>query len=484
MMKQVPKSQLQLQSWFLPALVGLLLVLQLLVPYRGWRILLVGLGGAWLVSYLWSRSLARGLRFTRELRFGWAQVGDKIVERFTLANDGRAPALWVEVVDHSTIPDYQASRGTGVSGRHSIKWHREAICTRRGLFTLGPTTLRTGDPFGLYTVTLHYSTSFPLMVLPPIVPLPTIEVAPGSRAPDSNEGHPRVNALERSVSAAGVREYYPGDSLRWIHWRTSARCASLFVRLFDGTPASNWWILLDMDRRVQVGKGPDATEEHAVILATSLADRGLRSGQAVGLAAHGEQLVWLPPRGGEGQRWEILRSLALVSLGSRPLAELLAGMGRYGGTGGPALGQQTSLVIITPAVDTAWVEALVPLLRSGAVPTVWLLDPISFACPERCPEPVEGRRPEPVEGRRRRGGTGDLGVTRAQSPELASSQAGRGVEGLLVDLGVTHYLITRDLLDRPDVHPGQQGRWGRPVSGTGRTAPVRQPREIGWKVLW
>jgi uncharacterized protein (DUF58 family) len=488
-MKQTPKPQLQLQSWFLPALVGLLLVLQLVAPYRGWRILLVGLGGAWLVSYLWARSLRRGLRLTRELRFGWAQVGDRIVERFTLVNDGQASALWVEVADHSTIPAYQASRGTGVSGRHSIKWHREAICTRRGLFTLGPTTLRTGDPFGLYTVTLHYPASLPLIVLPPIVPLPTIEVAPGGRV---GAGRPRANALERSVSATGVREYRPDDSLRWIHWRTSAHRDSLFVRLFDGTPASDWWILLDMDRYVQVGEGPDATEEHAVILAASLADRGLRSGQAVGLAAYGEQLVWLPPREGEGQRWEVLRSLALVSLGSRPLAELLAGMRHYCGTGGPALEQYTSLVIITPAVDTAWVEALVPLLRLGVTPTVLLLDPVSFARPEPFDPSTSLRTGLAQDKQSRRGGTGDpsttlrrgsgqgsghrLSVTQAQSPEFASSRACRGVEGLLVDLGVAHYVITPDLLDQPEARPDQQRHQGRPAS-------VRQPREVGWEVL-
>lgn len=456
-MKQEPKPQLQLQSWFLPALVGLLLVLHFVIPYRGWRILLVGLGGAWLVSYVWARSLARGLRLTREMRFGWAQVGDRIVERFSLANDSQAPALWVEVVDHSTIPDYQAGRGTSVSGQHWIKWHKEAICTRRGLFTLGPTTVRTGDPFGLYTITLHYPASLPLMVLPPIVPLPTIEVAPGGRV---GEGHPRANALERSVSSAGVREYHPDDSLHWIHWRTSARRDSLFVRLFDGTPASDWWILLDMDRRVQAGKGPDATEEHAVILAASLADRGLRSGQAVGLAAQGEQLVWLPPREGEGQRWEILRSLALVSLGPHPLAELLEGMR-------PALESYTSLVIITPAVDIGWIEALLPLLRRGAIPTVLLLDPASFASPEPFDPPTWLRAGLAQDKQSRRDGAGDLSLMQA----------------LLVDLGVTHYVITRDLLDRPEARPGKQGHWGKPASGTGRTVPTRQPREAGWKVL-
>jgi uncharacterized protein (DUF58 family) len=304
------------------------------------------------------------------------------------------------------------------------------------------------------------------MVLPPIVPLPTIEVAPGGRV---GEGRPRAHALERSVSAAGVREYRPDDSLRWIHWRTSARRDSLFVRLFDGTPASNWWILLDMDRHVQVGKGPDATEEHAVILAASLADRGLRSGQAVGLAAHGEQLVWLPPREGEGQRWEILRSLALVSLGSRPLAELLAGIR-------PTLEQRTSLVIITPAVDTAWVEALLPLLRRGAIPTVLLLDPVSFADPEpfdfaQDKQSRRGGIGDPSTTLRRGSGQGSrhrLSVTQAQSRELA--------QGLLVDLGVAHYVITRDLLDRPEARPD-------PLIRRFADSLIRQPREIGWEML-
>jgi uncharacterized protein (DUF58 family) len=233
-----------------------------------------------------------------------------------------------------------------------------------------------------------------------------------------------------------VREYLPGDSLRWIHWRTSARYDSLFVRLFDGTPAGDWWIFLDMDRSVQVGEGQDATEEHGVILAASLADQGLRLGQAVGLVAHGEQLVWLAPRVGEGQRWEILHSLALVSLGSCPLSELLARTR-------PALGQYGSLVIITPAVDNAWIEALVPLLRRGAIPTVLLLDPVSF------------------------GGAGDV----------------REMAALLSDLGVAHYIVTRALLDRPEARPGQQGRREWRVLGTGRVVPVRQIHDVAWRVL-
>ncbi|HDQ72347.1 MAG TPA: DUF58 domain-containing protein [Chloroflexi bacterium] len=433
--------KIELKNRLLPALVVLLALLQLIAPYRGLMMLLVGLGGAWLIAYLWALSLAGGLRIQRERRFGWARVGDQLVERFTLSNDGWAPAVWAEMDDQSTLPVYGASRVANVGSYRSIRWHSKATCTLRGLFMLGPTSLRSGDPFALYRVTIHYPASAPLLVLPPIVPLPSIEVAPGGR---SGEGRPRTNAPDRTVSAASVREYAPGDSLRWVHWPTSARRGSLYVRLFDGTPAGDWWILLDLDQRVQVGEGEDSTEEHGVILAASLADRGLRSRRAVGLVAQGEDLAWLPPRAGDAQRLEILRALAIASPGERSLAQLLARVGS-------SLGQHDSLVIITAALSEDWIEALAPLLRRGCMPTVLLLDPTSFLEP----------------GARRSPAMGDV----------------REVVARLDDLKIARYVITKDLLGGADIELGQQGRWEWRVLGTGHVAPVRQPHDMTWREL-
>lgn len=422
--RQPIRPRIELHARLLLVLVALLLLLQFIAPYKGWVVLIVGFGGALLIGYLWARSLARGLRLSREVRFGWAQVGDRFEERFTLVNQGWAPALWLEVIDHSTLPGYEAGRGTGVGGRSRVHWRAEAICKRRGLFCLGPTTVIAGDPFGLYTVRLHYPASLPFLVMPPIIPLPAIQVAAGGRG---GEGRPRPHALERAISASSVREYLPGDSPRWVHWRTCARRDALFVRLFDGTPANDWWVVLDMDRRVQVGEGEGSTEEHGVILAASMADQGLRLGRAVGLAAHGEDMVWFPPARGEDTRWEILRALALLSPGSLSLKELLdwgrLRMSRYAG-----------LVIITPAVEGDWIEALVPLLNRGAVPTVLLLDPASFG----------------------------------------GSRTSRSVAGVLTDLGIVHYIITRDMFDRPEARPGVQGRVEWRVVGHGKPIAIRQ----------
>ena len=393
----MPKVTQRLNTRLMPLLVGVLFFVQLIEPFRGWQILLVGLAGAWLLGYLWSRSVAKGLRLTREIRFGWAQVGDRLMERFTLENKGRLRALWVEVADHSSLPGYQASRVVDIEGGRSIRWFKKAICTHRGLFRLGPLKMRTGDPFGLYSVDLEYPLSIPLLVLPPVLPLPSIEVAAGGR---SGEGRLKTDGLERTVSVSHVREYQLDDQWRWIHWPTSARRQSLYVRSFDGAPAGDWWLVLDMNREVHIGFGQNSTEEHEVILAASLADRGIRSGRAVGLVAANEELIWLPPRGGEGQRWQILYSLAQIDLGDRPLADLLKRMG-------PSLGRNTSLVIVTPSIDCRWIQELVPLIDRGIIPTVLLLDPRTF-----------GGSSEPVE---------------AQSS--------------LINLGVTYYLISRDLLE-------------------------------------
>lgn len=427
------KPTIKMNSWLLPALVVVTLITDILTPYKGWRILTVALAGAWLVSYLWIRSLSKGLELMREMRFGWAQVGDRLVERFTLRNEGWAPAVWAEIRDQSTMPNYQVSRGTGLPGRDSIRWHTEAICTRRGLFILGPTQLFSGDPFGLFTLSFDYAATMPLLVLPPIVPLPAIEVAPGGR---SGDGRPRTNAPDRTVSASTVREYVPGDSRRWIHWKTVARRNELYVRVFDGTPSSDWWIVLDVDRNVQAGEGENSTLEHGVILAASLSDRGLRLRHAVGLVAHGEQLVWLPPQTGEGHRWEVLRSLALVSVGPRPLAELLTRVSA-------SIGQHTSLVLITASMDTAWVGGLVPMMRRGVAPTVLLLDPESF------------------------GGPGEVDM----------------VAGMLTGMGVANYCITRDVLDRPELRPGRQGHWAWRSTGIGRAVPARKIADSPWQVL-
>jgi len=124
-----------------------------------------------------AHSLARNLRLRREMRFGWAQVGDRLEERLTLINESALPAVWVEIIDQSDLPGYSINQVRATDGNSATTWRASGQCNRRGLFTLGPTTLLTCDPLGLYTVELHDPRCVQLMVTPPVMPLPDIQVA-------------------------------------------------------------------------------------------------------------------------------------------------------------------------------------------------------------------------------------------------------------------------------------------------------------------
>lgn len=370
--------KIRIKNFSLPILILGLAIQQHYGPHRAWEILLWAFGGALLLGIVWNIALWRGVSFEREMRQGWAQVGDRFSEQFTVSNKSRFPALAVTLIDHSNFPGYQSSVAWPVPQKFDKLWYMDSICTKRGLYTVGPTEIRFGDPFGLIEITLTAKETKDILVTPPIVPLREISFAKGEW---QGSGGSQSKIFERTVTAAGVRGYVPGDSLFSIHWLTSARRDDLFVRTFDQHPSSDWWIFLDMDRTVQAGRGLDATEEYAAILAASIADHGLRGNQAVGLVSADYKQTWLPPKTGSGQRSEIMHALALLGLGDQPLKSLLA-------SGQRSLGRKSHAIIITPSVNPSWLQNLSALKHRGVSATVLLLDPEDFDDEPRPHTPV------------------------------------------------------------------------------------------------
>ena len=430
----LPPVKIRLQSLMWPLMAAALLFLELVWPHRAWMTMLIILGGSWLIGLFWTLALSRRLYLDREMRYGWAQVGDTLEERFTVINDSSLPGLWLEVEDRSSLPDYAAGRVISIGGGEEVEWRTSGVCTRRGLYTLGPTRIRSGDPLGIYSVEFNHPYSTVLLVLPPVLPLPDIEVAAGGRAGEGRR--PRRTVLETTVSVDTVREYTPGDALKTIHWPTSARRNALYVRQFEHMPSSDWWIILDLEQRHQLGSGFDSTEEHGVILAASLADRGIRQGHTVGMIVGGQQLSWIPPRRSPGQLMDILRTLAVVHPGERPVGDLLEEAQR-------SIRRGASVVLITADQQGAWAAPLLQLMKNEIVPTVMLFDPGSF------------------------GGT----------------DSSAGVLALMDDYGIAHSVIPREMLDRPEAHPGTQGKWEWRIVGRGKAVAVRKPADTGWRQL-
>jgi uncharacterized protein (DUF58 family) len=207
-------------------------------------------------SYLWVSALVGKLTLAREVRSDWVQVGDHLRERFTLSNDSRLGVLWAEVQDHSNVPGYEAGRVEAVGGRQYRKWGADAVCTRRGLYTLGPVTIRLGDPFGLFTASWEQPATRSFLVYPSLFELPGLDVPRGEVA---GAARTSLRTQQITTNVATVRAYQPGDSLNRIHWPSTARLGSLMVKEFDLEPSGNLWIVLDLHRQQQAGDGDEST---------------------------------------------------------------------------------------------------------------------------------------------------------------------------------------------------------------------------------
>lgn len=348
---------------------SILLLAALFLPDRVWYALLIGLGGLFVVGYGWVWQLAHNLHASRQLRFGWVAVGDRLEEEFELINNSIIPALWVEIIDESNIPGYRTAVVRSVPAQSQDRWRDSAVCQQRGQFSLGPWAICSSDPFGLFTMTRFYSQTQEIIIHPPIhgrlpIPLPT-----GS---SSGQARVRRRSWQATTNAATVRSYQHGDPLRWIHWPISAHKDSLYVREFDQDATGDIWILLDCEAGVQLGSGAHRTIEQAVLLGASLAARAVRQNRAVGLASYGRVPQIVHTGSGQGQQWRILRALALLDAqGATNLTQALFDLGRIARRG-------TAVIIITPSGSGAWLPELVRLVQRGVESNVVLLDRPSF----------------------------------------------------------------------------------------------------------
>ena len=365
-----PETRIHLRLRLPVLWLAVLLLGALLLPDRIWTTLLIGFGGLFLVAFAWVWLLGRGLHASRRLRFGWVAVGDRLQEVFIVVNNSDVPALWIEIIDESNVPGYQAAVVRSIGARDMDQWRESAVCLRRGLFHLGPWEIRSGDPFGIFTVTRRYPQQQEIIIHPSVHAHLTLPLPQGQ---SSGRVRARQRAWQATINAASVRDYQPDDPYNWIHWPTSARRGDLYVRRFDLDAAGDIWILLDLEAKQQLGTGSaEGTEEQAILIAASLAARALNQTRGVGLAAYGRQPWIVQPGIGQGQQWKILRALALLTAdGDLPLAAALRDLGHLAQRGAAA-------VIITPSASAEWLPELATLSRSGVLSHVILLDRPSF----------------------------------------------------------------------------------------------------------
>jgi len=348
------------------------------------------------LSYGWALSNVTWVQVGRYTRGRRSQVGKLTEEQFEVTNRSFLPKLWLEVRDHSTLPGHDVSRVMNtLGGKKRHRWMTRTLCQQRGRFRLGPMTLTSGDPLGLFRLQRELPATATIIVYPATVDLAAFTPAAGY-LPGGESMRRRTHYITTNV--AGVRDYAPGDSFSRIHWRTTARTGQLMVKEFELDPTADVWLFLDMDRTMHMAapwepesdrSGPamlwrerekleliPSTEEYAVTAAASLANHLLTHERSVGLIAHGRERELIHADRGERQLNKILETLAVIEAhGHIPISQVIAAEGRH-------LSRSTVVIVITPSTAMNWVASLRDLRRRGVQGAAVLVAASTFCAAE------------------------------------------------------------------------------------------------------
>lgn len=350
-------------------------------------------GGSWLWSWL---SLER-LTYHRTLSRHRVFIGEAVELTATLTNAKGIPLSRVRVED--TIPSEvevlsravqptahgklsRLTRVTSVGPYERVRWSYQVRGTQRGFYRLGPATLGAGDIFGFFQRRQHAAEEEYLLVFPKPVPLPDLGI-PSRRVLGE---HPAVEKLYQDPARlAGVRDYRPGDPVKYIDWKATAHRGDLQVRVFEPGASPLVTIFLNIDTiGAYWGGYIPKNFERAVTVAASLAQETLALGLPVGFYTNGLSVLYDRPMNVSPGRHPqqlplIFEALAMVSpVVMTPIEEKLWDQMRK-------LPLGATVVLVTAVLPIDLAKTLEALARQRRSPIVlWVAD----ENPEHLPEGV------------------------------------------------------------------------------------------------
>jgi uncharacterized protein (DUF58 family) len=346
-------------------------------------------------SYVWAWNSLRQIALRRITRTRRSQVGQYAEEQFEVINRSRWPKLWLEIKDHSTLPWHDASRVVSSLGRNSHqRWQVKTLCVQRGRFRLGPMSIQSGDPLGIFEVKQEIASTSYVVVYPLAVDLTSFEPS----VSDLSGGEARHRrTYQITTNVASVREYVTGDSLNRIHWPTTARTQRLMAKEFELDPSADIWLYLDLYREAEAAMPwqptppepalfatsaarrksaqfelPPSTTEYGVTIMASLARYFISHNRAVGLSSRGRSREFLQADRGERQLNKIMEALAVVTAGGNlPFSHLIA-------TDGIRLNRNDTVLAVSADPNPEWAAALHLIQRRGVNSIAVVLDGTTF----------------------------------------------------------------------------------------------------------
>jgi uncharacterized protein (DUF58 family) len=327
--------------------------------------------------------VALGVRMPAPALRAWVEIdreraleGDEVGAIVTVRAEDAVDRLEVGLA----LPD-----GIAIAeGRNPVALHLDAgeerelplrlHCTRWTSAEVGEIWLRARDRVGLVRYEGRIDRKRPLRVYPTPERLRRLLAPAKTQATTGSEVAPvRAEGME----FADTRPFVPGDRVRSVNWRATARRNALVVN--ERHPERNADVVIFLDSFAEARTSDQGTFEHAVRAAATLVTGFLERRDRVGLVAFGGVLRWLQPGGGLVQRYRLVDALletgvefsyAWKDVGILPARTLPSG---------------SLVVALTPLLDERSVSALVDLRGRGHDLVVLEVSPDAHVLPSTDP---------------------------------------------------------------------------------------------------
>ncbi len=295
-----------------------------------------GLAKAWAARSLERVELERYLPETR------AFPGEELRLTYRLTNSKLIPVPRIEMRDHlpellspeelhlppSSAPNSRLyTHSTHLGWYERASWSLDLQCPERGYYRLGPARLRSGDGFGIFSDERDEQNIEGIVVYPQTVPMEDLGL-PAARPLGEIRGKERM--FEDPMRFAGLRDYQPGDSLRRIDWKATARRGELQSRVYEPSSTHHIIVALNVDTLEHSWYGyiPELLES-SIVVAASVARWAYDNRQAVGVLANGglpesDRPISISPGRAPDQLSRLLEALGGIGpMTVEPLADLL-----------------------------------------------------------------------------------------------------------------------------------------------------------------
>lgn len=355
----------------------------------GFAVVLIGA-----VTRYWSRHLFDRVTFTARLGEHRAFIDEDVPLSLSLENRKLVPLPWYEwrltLADHirvrdehliaQAVPGYSWLLRRGALGwyqRHD--WEFAVHAGVRGYHQFGPVAIRSSDLLGIFPHVHEPLGTENLIVFPRVVPLQDLGL-PGDRPFGERKGRDRV--FEDPLRISGLREYRPGDPLRRIDWKATARRGDLQARVYEPSATHQFYLLMNIDTLEHAWEGYLPNELERTVTATaSIAVWAAGARYSVGLLANGsfpgsDRPIRLPPSRSAEQLPRLLEALAVIQ--PLTMGDLAGAIHRESGR----MPIGSTVVVVASLAPPTLVGAVLRLASEGnrvtVVATSERIDPADF----------------------------------------------------------------------------------------------------------